>query len=290
MKPFLISEIQTSDGIIHHGMYFCPKKRGKRAFLWIHGLTSNFYSSIKRIDEIVTLCDTFGIGFASFNNRGHDMLASAHRLDKKSKSGYSYTTVGSGVEHFEESIYDIEASIAFLVSKGFTEIFLIGSSTGANKAVYVSTSSRNPNIKGVVLLSPLSDRLTANIAFHKKLYLHLLQLLGLGERLITTSAYFPGTVNRFLSLISKRSQEDVFDYGDSEPCLERFSRILQPLLVIFGEEDTLADRDIATIKKQFDSHQKSSSYKSVIISDANHGFDGKEKILAKCIIEWMKGL
>ena len=117
MKQYYISEIQTRDGLMHHGIFFHPKKPGKRAIVWIHGLTSNFYSSMKRIEEIVSLCDGLGIGFASFNTRGHDMMASAHRVDPTSDSGYRYTTVGSSVEHFDESIYDIEASVSFLVSK-----------------------------------------------------------------------------------------------------------------------------------------------------------------------------
>lgn len=290
MKPCLVAEIQTSDGFIHQGMYVCPKKPGKRALLWIHGLTSNFYSASKRIEELVTLCDKSGMGFASFNNRGHDMLASAHRVDLSRASGYSYTTVGSGVENFEQSIYDIDAAISFLVSKGFTEVVLVGSSTGANKACYYCATQKNPSVKGLVLLSPLSDRLVAKISFLKLLYLKLLKACGLGEKLLTNRSYFPGTVNRFLSLISPKSVEDIFDYGDPEPRLERFSRILQPVLVIFGGEDTLADRDIAIIKKQFDSHQKSLNYKSIIIPNANHGFDGKEKILAKHIIEWINAL
>jgi hypothetical protein len=56
-------------------------------------------------------------------------------------------------------------------------------------------------------------------------------------------------------LITKKSHEDVFDYGDPEPCLTCYSSVIQPLLVIFGGADTLADRDITLIKKQFDSHQ-----------------------------------
>lgn len=290
MKPFIISEIQTSDGIIHQGMYFCPKKPGKRAMLWIHGLTSNFYSSIKRIDEIVSLCDSFGIGLASFNNRGHDMLASAHRLDKKSKSGYSYITIGSGIEQFEDSIYDVEAGIEFLVTNGFTEVFLIGSSTGANKACYYSAMQKNDYVKGVILLSPLSDRLAARVSNLKRLFLLTCKFLGLGKLLLSSGAYFPGTVNRFLSLLTPKSSEDVFDYGDAEPRMKRFSRITQPLLVLFGGLDSLADRDITQIKAIFDAHQRSSDYTSIIIPETDHGFDGKEKDLAKRIVKWINAV
>ena len=288
MKPFFISEILTQEGIIHQGMYFSPKKPGKRAILWNHGLTSNFYSSSSRIEVIVSLCDNSGIGFAAFNTRGHDILSSAHKVDTESESGYSHITIGSGNEHFEESVFDIEAGIDFLARKGFTEILLVGSSTGANKACYYASTQQNKFIKGIVLLSPLSDRLLAGISWYKMLYLRMLVAVGLGEKIISSGSYFSGTPKRFLSLITPKSLEDVFDYGDPEPCMKLFSTITLPLLVMFGGADTLADRSIENIRRQFDTHQQSSHYSSIILQGANHGFDGKEKEVAEILISWIK--
>lgn len=283
-----LTEITIKDGLIHQGIFFKPKTPRKRALLWIHGLTSNFYGNVKRIDTVVTACEKNGIGFASFNNRGHDMFASTHKVDPQKRSVYSYVTIGSGNEAFEECIDDIDAGIEFLVKEGFTEIFLVGSSTGANKAAFYSSTRKHKNLKGVVLLSPISDRLFAGIAWYKIVYLKILVALGLGEKIISSGSYFPGTPKRFLSLITPKSPEDIFDYGDAEPCLVQFSKISIPILLLLGGADTLADRSIETIKMQYDTHQKSSLYKSHILADANHGFDGIEKELIELIMHWIK--
>ena len=288
MKPIYLSEITTNDGLVHQGIFYKPKTSGKKALLWIHGLTSNFYGNVKRIDAVVTACEKNGIGFASFNNRGHDMLASAHKTDPQKKSGYSYVTIGSGNEMFEACIDDIDAGIEFLVKEGFSEIFLVGSSTGANKAAYYSSTQKNKNLKGTILLSPISDRLLAGIAWYKIVFLKILVALGLGEKIISSGSYFPGTPKRFLSLITPKSPEDIFNYGDPEPCLEQFSKISIPMFILLGGADTLADRSIETIKLQYDTHQKSSFYKSHILADANHSFDGNEKELVELIIHWIK--
>jgi dienelactone hydrolase len=290
MKQLSLSETTTKDGLVHQGIFCRPEKPGKKAILWIHGLTSNFYSNPKRIDAVMTACVKNGIGFASFNNRGHDMFASAHRINPESESGYSYTTVGSGNEHFEECIYDIDAGIDFLVREGFAEIILVGSSTGANKACHYCSMKYNKNLKGIVLLSPISDRLTAKVPWYLILFLKVLAVFGRGEKILSVGSYFPGTPNRFLSLITPKSAEDIFDYGDPEPCMERFSKTTLPLLVIFGGSDTLADRSMEEIKRQFDTHQKSSHYASYMLPCANHGFDGKEKEVVGVIINWIKAV
>lgn len=233
------------------------------------------------MNEMALACEKKGFGFASFNNRGHDMVTSAH------KNG-SHTTIGAGNEKFEECVLDIDAAIDFLVEKGFSEVVLVGSSTGANKASYYALVQQRKQLVGITLLSPISDRLSPHgkTSWYEKLYLRFLVAVGKGDKLVLGHDFFPGTPKRFLSLITPQSSEDMFDYGDRIP-LERFSSIKKPILVFFGQKDEHADRPIKEIKRIFDKHTQSKNYKSIFVPDANHGFDWKEKEVAEVIVDWV---
>ncbi len=289
MPSFTLTEITTRDGVVHQGLFFKPKKPGKKALLWIHGLTGKFYGNVSMMNAMGEECEKRGFGFATFNNRGHDMITGAHKRDESSSKGYSYVTIGSGVEKFEESVLDIRAGIDFLVGEGFKEVYVVGMSTGANKACYYGATQRDSYLSGVILLSPISDRLSpkSHVSWFKKMYLQLLVAMGKGEMLLVGNGYFPGTPRRFLSLITPRSAEDIFDYGDTKDTLSRFATIHTPVCIAFGENDDNADRPILEIKKIFDANTNSKKYKSFIVREATHGFDGKERVLVATIIQWV---
>ncbi len=289
MAEFLLRDITASDGLVHQGIYTKPQKPGKKALLWVHGLTGRFYGNVTMMETFAQECAKRGFGFASFNNRGHDVLSGARRKDAKSERGYTYATIGSGVEKFEESVLDIRAGIDFLASEGFKEIFVVGNSTGANKACYYAMTQRDSYLGGVVLLSPTSDRLSpkSHPRWWKRLHFQLLIALGKGDEIVVGHDFFPGTPRRFLSLITAKSDEDIFDYGDENNRLSRFSSIHTPICIAFGENDEHRDRPVADIKKIFDAHTNAKRYKSFIVRSASHGFDGKEDVLATTVINWI---
>ncbi len=293
MKPqFHLSEITTSDGLVHQGIFFRPKKSGKRALLWIHGLTGRFYGDVSMMETLAATCESYGFGFASFNNRGHDMITGAHKVDSSRPSGYSYAMIGAGNEVFEDSPLDIKAGVDFLVSEGYDEVVLVGISTGANKACYYGWKIRDTHVRGVALLSPISDRLSpqSHVPWYKTTFLRVLSLIGKGGSLLVGTDFFPGTPRRFLSLITRGSAEDIFDYGEHENPLARFSQITLPLCLLFAERDEHADRPMAEIKRIFDAKTGSKFYKSVIVPGAPHGFDGKEKEIARTLCKWVQAI
>jgi alpha-beta hydrolase superfamily lysophospholipase len=83
MTAFSLSEITTADKLIHQGIFFNPSKPGKKAILWVHGLSSTFYSHIELLNEFAKQSEVNGFGFAAFNNRGHDAISGARKLDKR---------------------------------------------------------------------------------------------------------------------------------------------------------------------------------------------------------------
>jgi pimeloyl-ACP methyl ester carboxylesterase len=288
MKSYYLTEIITKDNLIHQGIYFEPKKPGDTAILWVHGLTGSFYGDTKLFEKIIDAGEKQGIAFASFNNRGHDMIAGISKVDPKSPKGYTHAVGGAGYEKFEESVYDIDAGITFFVKQGYKKVILVGHSTGANKACYYAGSKKDPRVGGVILASPISDRYTSygRKPWYIIPFIKLLINIGLGNSLLSGVNFFPITPNRASSLITPNSSEDVFDYGDIKPKLTYFKNIKNTLLVVFGEADEYADRPVVDIKKVFDS-VKLPHFSCKITANATHGFDGKEKELAETIVDWI---
>lgn len=289
MKKYFLTEIVTKDEVIHQGVYYAPKQKSDTAILWIHGLSSTFHNHLPTADAFADVCETFHFGFASFNNRGFGLINGPQKKDTKELTGYTHIPGGAGQEKFEECIYDIDASITFLINQGYKKVFLVGLSTGATKACFYMGTVADPRVVGVVLSSPISDRLEKSKEEIAKTLPGMKQRIakGNGDELLMGYSFFPMTPKRYVSLYEKGSKEDVFDYGDDPPEMKVYSHIKQPLCVIFGESDEHADRPISDIQKIFDAKTTSLQYKSMIVPGALHGFDWMEQKLAQIVCDWI---
>lgn len=296
MTQFTLEEIITQDNFVHQGIFAQPAQRqGKKALLWVHGLTGKFYGDVPLMNMLADTCIASGLGFASFNTRGHDMIANISTVDANDPSGFGHKTIGAGYEKFEECIFDTEAAVAFLVRQGFPEVIIAGHSSGANKVAHFAAQKYDDSrIAGVVLAGPMSDRLL--MQHNKEEYeknitmLKMLRDEGKGDALLTKASWFPATADRIWSLIAPNTPEDVFNYGDSEHTLSVVSDIRTPLLVIFSGNDEHADRPVADIKQIFDAHTASENYRSIIIPGTTHGYEGKEKEFVSEVVTWAASL
>lgn len=290
MISFQLVETVTRDKLIHQGLFFKPKKVGKRALLLVHGLTSTFYGSVKLLEALCNECEKSGFGLAVFNNRGHDMIAGIRKVDHRKPKGYGHFIGGAGYEYFKDCRHDIEAGVDFLVEQGFSEVVVAGSSTGANKVCYYAAVTKNPHVLGFILVSPTSDRLAViDKTKLEKLLITFQNMVNQrkGDELQHGYHLFPLTPKRYLSLFTPNSLEDTFDYGDPRPRMKYYSRIRKPLFVIFGSKDEYLDRSAIQAMEIFDSHQHSTHYKSVIIKNALHSFNGHEVEFVKTIFNWV---
>lgn len=291
---FELVEVVTKDKLVHQGIFHRPERAGKRALLWVHGLTGRFYGDVKLMNVLAEVCGKNGMGFASFNTRGHDMVTGIRKVDSRKESGYSHEIIGAAYERFEDSVHDVDAGISFLERQGFSEIIIAGHSTGANKVCFYAANVNDPRVTGVILAGPMSDRHSARtdkVNYEKNLHeAKALIAAGKGDALQEGKHFFPITPKRFVSLLASNTAEDVFNYGDNKNVLSVFSRIQKPLLVICSEKDEVADRPIPEIRKAFDAHAQTSNYQSLVIPNADHGFSGKEKEFVSAIVTWVVGL
>lgn len=291
MQQFYLTEIKTTDHLLHQGIFYRGKKRGLCAFLWVHGLMGKFYGNLKLYEAFARACDKYGYGFAAFNNRGHDVVSGIKKVDRTKKSGFKYLSAGAGYERFKDCIYDIDAGIRFLRAQKYEKIILVGHSTGANKVCYYASQKKNPRVLGVVLAGAVSDRLVNPFGDRRiKQKLAEMQKLvrrGKGNQLVLSDHFPPMTPRRFSSLYTPHSTEDTFDYGDSSPKFSYFAKIKKPLLVVIGSDDEYLGQPIDKVKQVFAAHAHSKHYQFKAIPKANHGFAGKEKEFVTAIVNWV---
>ncbi len=287
--PVELTQITTDDGYIHQGMYAASTRPSKTALLWIHGLSSTFYSNVPLQNTLIRACRRAGFGYASFNTRGHNVVTGIKIVDLSSKRGYKYGNGGAAYEKFTDCIHDISAGVDFLRSKGYTNIILVGHSTGANKASYFgSLVTHTPSVQGIALLSPISDRLSINAPIWVLPVMKVLSAIGLGNTLIPGISFLMMTPNRIISLLTPASAEDQFTYGGPEPILDAYAHIHYPVCVMLGENDEHADRPIADMRVIFDRHApKVKNYRSQVIDGADHAFTSHEKHVVSALISWV---
>lgn len=288
---FELEEITASDGLIHQGIVSYPHEAGKKAVLWVHGLTSSFYSNTVLLRDVADRAVREGYAFGSFNTRGHDMITGIKKMDVKEEKGYTYVTAGAGYEVFEDCRFDIEGQIDFFVNKGYEKIYLLGHSTGANKVCFYAGNKPNTHLTGAILISPMSDRLNPGEDKNQiEENLKKCQVLvenGREDALVTGMSFFPMTAKRYISLIAPHSLEDQFGYGDVPPFLPYYEQIQLPLYVLFAGNDEYSDRSMEDIQKIFDSKEKTQHYSSEIVPNVLHNFAGNEKEITNRIFSWI---
>ena len=284
MISVLLTRIKTSDGLWLDGIITEPKRRSKMALVWIHGLTSYFYSSPDLIQELSRLCRQNNIGYFKFSTRGHDVVARGQRKNK---------LIGTVYEKFEDCIHDIRAMIQCAKRMGYVKIVLAGHSTGANKVVYYLHKTRDPSVKGAILLGAANDISAEIQRVGKKKFQ---KTIGLAKKLykknpleLFTSRGYIFTARRALSLFTPGAAEDVFPYYNPKAAWRELKSIRAPLAVIFGSRDETLDRPAREIISIFRKHAASTkSFTSAIIKGAGHSFQKKERELSRAIISWIK--
>lgn len=282
MIPIFLSRVKTKDGITLDGLVVRPKRKTKTALIWLHGLSSKFYSGQTLISELAQRCRRNGIAYFKFNTRGHDIAA---RDGEK--------LIGGAFERFEDCVLDIRALIRYAKKLGCSTIFLAGHSTGANKALYYIYKTRDRSVKGLILLGPASD-----IAYDRKILgvKELSRRLAIARKLKKTrplrllpQQYGIWTTRRYVSILQPGKAEDVFPYYNPRARWKELKGVRVPMMVVFGSKDKYLDRPARELIRIFrDKALSTKHFSGAVIAGADHGFIKKEKELAGEIIKFVR--
>lgn len=289
-----VISITTPKRLVLKGLWFGENK-AKRAFVFIHGLTSSPFSHHELLLPLVKN-DTAVI---FFGNRGSELIAKFKKLDGRKKRGYRSEIVGEAHEVFTDCVDDIDGVVKFLKDNGVKEIYLVGHSTGCQKSVYyLSRPGTQKAIKGAVLLAPMSDYAYAK-KFEKPEVLE--RAIKYAQKLIQNnkpyellpSDIYEETIDaqRFISLNTPASLENqLFPYFEEKNRAKYLKSVRIPLLVMLGQKDEYRDRPISGIARWFEKKGRNRKFTVRIIKNSSHGFEPHEKDVAKEIDSWTKNL
>jgi alpha-beta hydrolase superfamily lysophospholipase len=288
LKPCFLINIVTPNRYKLNGLWFGPAKP-KRAIIFVHGLASSAFQTA--LAEAFVDKETAVI---TFNNRGHDKITKVYRLDNTKKGSHS-VRAGQAHEVFTECADDIQGAVNFVRRAGVRDIFLAGHSTGSQKSVYYASRKGNQkHIKGLILLAPLSDYSVARNIFAadklKKAVTFAQALVSKGKKHeLLPLEIMPSLMDaqRFLSLYTPNSAEEIFSYAQPKKNPSAYKAIELPTLVFLARDDEYGDRPAEDIGAWMAKHTRSKHFAMHIISGATHGFKGREKIIAAGIRKWI---
>jgi pimeloyl-ACP methyl ester carboxylesterase len=283
-------EIVTPRQYQLHGMWIGPQD-AKTVFIHLHGLTSNMFNGL----TISSLIDK-STAVLAFNNRGREIVSKLKHLNNENPKGYDSEIAGTAHEIFEDCVDDIEGAVNLVKSKGSKNIYLVGHSTGCQKsAFYLAETKNKQSITGIVLLCPLSDYAVAMKFTDPKRYKKGLDFAkkevqaGRPHTLLSKEIWADELLDaqRFLSLYTVESKEEIFTYSHNKKNPTTFQSLFAPVLVVLAGADEYSDRPAEKIQDWFDKNHHSKKYKSVVIEGAPHNLKGSEKEVCREIQSWI---
>lgn len=273
-----IFSFKTSDGLeLYGGLVEAAKtkkptkSKQKSIVVHIHGMTDEFFDG-KVVETVAKAANAAGHDFFAFNNRGAALVTLIKRQ-----------FLGTSLERFEDCKKDINGALVALHALGYREFILSGHSTGCQKITYYTTTVKKFPIRALMLLSPADD-----LNFHKmvlgKNFSKLLKEAekltkkNKGDTILAKEFKTPMfSAQRFYHLLKENSIEgNIFNYAKP---LTSTTKIPQPILAVFGEEEQYAaippDQMLKKIATTF-VHKKS---KTALVENGDHSFHGEEKAL-----------
>ncbi len=281
---------ETPKRYIVNGLWFGPKKP-KKAIIFIHGLTSSAFNT-----DIARACVGVDTASITFNNRGNGVITKLKRKVDTKKGTKSYPG-GTAHEVFAESVDDIQGVIDMVKSRGVKEIYLMGHSTGCQKSVfYMSRSGADTAVKGIILLAPMSDYADA-YAFDtggrlKKATQTAEKMVKEGKEhdLLPDHLWsMPIDAQRFLSLYTPNSKEEIFCYAQEGKNPASLRKVQVPMHVFLAGDDEHRDRPIEEIAAWFEGvFSEGEDCYVEIIQGVLHNFGGAYDTVGRSVHDWIR--
>ena len=287
----------TEDNVMLDGLLYEPNVTTKEVVISIHGMSSNCFK--KRDDIFSQEFTKNNISYFCFNNRGHDFVVS---LSKYTDGVKTKIIAGTSYEDVLDSYYDIKSAVKLMLDNGYEKINLLGHSLGSTKIVYTYNKLKSENdyaildkISSVILLSLVDIPQTMKY-YLKDSYNDIIDYSLQKEKenklneLIPLELYgYPMSVKTFLRYYKYNEEIDFSRYGDDSYNFEKLNNITVPLFMRFGNQNEMILQKADDLVNLLNSKINNNNNKSVAYIDgADHSYSGKELILAKEILDFIK--
>lgn len=284
-------DFKAKDGTLLNG--FITSCNSKKVLIATHGMSSNCFKERER--TIAKYCVENKIDFLCYNNRGSELVKYIKKIqnneEKKVLAGTSYENVLDGY-------FDIVGAIEKAVSLGYSEIYLQGHSLGSTKTVYTYCKLKEENnellkyIKGIILLSLVDIPRALTIYNSEKKetffkYAETKKKEGKEYELMPKECFIhPISVYSYL-IYSKDNKEIDFARYSNDTEFEKLNNIEVPLFMRWGNVYEMIEQDAKELSNKLNIYIKNKNKDINYIDGADHGYTGKEDILAKQIINFL---
>jgi len=285
----------------------------------VHGWDGNFYEN-RFIDYAAAECARLGIAFISGNNRGHDYISDILRTSrtvgqgpprpsqkpearcqksevrKRQAESYDYVQIGGMYEKLADSVADIRAWVDIAAARGAQRVILQGHSHGAIKVAHYLTTTRDPRVCGLILLSPSDDMGLARKQLGERFSWVLarareMSSKGSGRKLLPEKdSPYPVSAATFFDCHNKDSIAGMFNMSRTDRReFPELGSIRVPVLLAVG---TVEEAFVGKPQKYVDDIQacmvNCPSFAGAVIEGAPHNYLGRERELAAVLRRWLR--
>lgn len=291
-------DFKTSDGLTLPGLLY-EADGSKKVVIYLHGNGSSsvFYDE-KEYRDLPEALSKKGISILKFNNRGANIIK---KFTIEKNGNEERVPFGMAYEKIKDCVFDIDGAVKFLQKLGYEEFYLAGASTGANKiCVYDHYKPKNIFKKYVLICGGDDTGIYYNLLGDKKFFKILnkaKEKIEKNEGLEIAPEVLPiGEVfsyQGFYDIANPDGDYNCFPFSEAfgkakistKPLFRYFEGIKKPSIIIYGEKDEYSWGDIIKVVTALKKYQPNFEYE--VINGADHRFTGKQKDLAKTIIDWL---
>jgi pimeloyl-ACP methyl ester carboxylesterase len=297
----------ASDKVKLPGLLYEPDKQTKKAAVWLHGMGDNgaFYNP-ERINALGQALVKNGIALLAFNNRGAHNRKGLHIADDTLPEEDRRYLGGTHYELIADCLKDIDGAADFLKKQKFTELYLMGHSTGANKiCAYHARAKNNPFAK-YVLAGPGDDLGLFFTELGEKRYWQALRYAAAkvdsDDPLHVMPKYtgmHPFSAQSARDILDSDGAYNTFPYYEAlherlgnKPLFYEYHQIDRPTLAIIGQEDEYMDsaggaEGALKLLMQNTPNAQLKQADFLTIANADHSFHGHEEEFAEKVSDWL---
>lgn len=286
-------DFYASDGVLNNG--FIIKNNSNKILIATHGMSSNCFKQREKI--IAEKVAEIGIDFLGYNNRGSELVKYIRRnVNSKEIKDIGGTTYEEPLDGY----YDIKGAIQRAIELGYKEIYLLGHSLGSTKIVYTYNKLKSENsellkyIKGIILLSLIDIPKVLKIYLNNK-FENLLNYANekfnnnLKLELMPTGSFIhPISVKTFYRYAKNNDEINFAQYSNNNYDFKELNNIDIPIFMRWGNRNEMIEQPayelVNLLNEKIYNNNKDINY----IDGADHGYTGKEEVLADQITNFLK--
>ena len=300
-------DVLATDKVQLPGLLYRPAPATSKVAVWLHGMgDSGVFYKPTLINALGKALTNAGIGFLALNNRGAHNIKTLKVANEDLPEEDQHYQGGTHYELIADCVYDINGAVDFLRRKNFSEFYLLGHSTGANKVcAYHIRAKKNPFTK-YVLAGPGDDSGLGFTDLGEKKFWQAIDYARDKVRnkqplhvMPRYTGMHPFSAQSALEILNPDGDYNTFPYYEytikrlgAKPLFKEYRSINIPLQVVFGENDeyayTAGDAAHALgILRKHTGKTITDISDFRLIAGTDHSFKGAEMAFANIVGDWL---